>query len=192
MEVESLEQLLHIAQIIDFYGIRDFHNIAVFSISGGYGVVLVDLIEKYGMKVPSFSSDIQNELDQKFFTNGTSSKNPLDVAAQMFHSHTLVDIVDTALSDSKIDTLIMDMPSWYFNREYYISEDAHFNENIEKIFRLGLKYNKPVFPIIQIAHCPEEHYNMSRKLAKDKIAIFGNPLDFIPLLPKISRFKKQD
>lgn len=191
IEVKSLEELLYTAQIIDFYGIKEFKNVAVFSISGGYGVVLVDLIERYRMKVPSFSEEIQHKLDQQFFINGTSSKNPLDVAAQMFHSHTLVDIVDIALSDPKIDTLIMDMPSWYFNHKYYITRDTHFNENIEKVFKLGLKHNKPLFPIIQRAHCPEESHRMAKKLIKSKIAVFENPLDFIPLLSKISNFKRR-
>lgn len=191
IEVESLEQLLYTAQIIDFYGINEFKNIAVFSISGGYGVVLVDLIEKYGMKVSPFSDRVQNELDEQFFINGTSSKNPLDVAAQMFHSRTLVDIVDIALSDEKIDTLIMDMPSWYFNHKYYITRDTHFNENIDTVFKLGLKHNKPLFPIIQRAHCPKESHRIAKKLNKSKIAVFENPLDFIPLLPKISDFKRR-
>jgi acyl-CoA synthetase (NDP forming) len=191
IEVESLEQLLYTAQIIDFYGVNDFKNVAIFSISGGYGVVLVDLIEKHGMKVSPFSNDIQHRLDEKFFINGTSSRNPLDVAAQMFHSHTLVDIVDTALSDDKIDTLIMDMPSWYFNPTYYLTRDTHFNENIEKIFKLGLKHHKPLFPIIQRAHCPEVIHQIAQKLIKYKIAVFENPLDFIPLLPKISYMKKR-
>ncbi len=191
IEVDSLEQLLHAAQIIDFYGINEFKNVAVFSISGGYGVVLVDLIEKYGMTVPPFSDEIQNKLDQKFFINGTSSKNPLDVAAQMFHSSTLVDIVDIALYDSNIDTLIMDMPSWYFNHQYFITQDDDFNQNFEKIFKLGHKHKKPLFPIIQKAHCPEESIRMARELAKYKVAIFDNPLEFIPLLSKISNFKKR-
>ena len=191
IEVESLEQLLYTAQIIDFYGISEFKNVAVFSISGGYGVVLVDIIEKYGMRVPPFSEKIQYMLDDQFFINGTSSKNPLDVAAQMFHSHTLVDIVDIALSDDKIDTLIMDMPSWYFDHKYYITRDTHFNENIEKVFKLGLKHHKPLFPIIQRAHCPEESHRMAKQLAKSKIALFENPLDFIPLLSKISNFKRK-
>jgi len=191
IEVESLEQLLYTAQIIDFYGMNEFKNVAVFSISGGYGVVLVDLIEKHGMIVSPFSDEIQQKLDEQFFINGTSSKNPLDVAAQMFHSRTLIDIVDLALSDKRIDTLIMDMPSWYFNHKYYITRDTHFNENIETVFKLGLKHHKPLIPIIQRAHCPEESHRMAKKLVKSKIAVFENPLDFIPLLSKISYMKKR-
>lgn len=191
IQVESLEQLLYSAQIIDFYGINEYKNVAVFSISGGYGVVLVDLIEKYGMNIPPFSDEIQLKLDEKFFINGTSSNNPLDVAAQMFHSHTLVEIVDTALSDERIDTLIMDMPSWYFNPIYYITRDTNFNENIETVFKLGLKHHKPLFPIIQRAHCPEESHRIAKKLTQSKIAVFENPLDFIPLLRKITNYKRK-
>jgi len=114
IEVDTLEQLLFTARLIDCYGIFDLTNVAVFSISGGYGVILVDLIEKEGMKVPPFSPNIQSQLSEKFFLPGTSSNNPLDLAAQFFFSKTVYEIIDLALSDEKIDGLIMDLPSFYF------------------------------------------------------------------------------
>ena len=63
IEVSSLEQLLNTARLIDFYGIFELNNLAVFSISGGYGVILVDLLEKEGMKVPPFNPEIQEMLN---------------------------------------------------------------------------------------------------------------------------------
>jgi acyl-CoA synthetase (NDP forming) len=47
-------------------------------------VILVDLIEKVGINIPPFSPEIQEKLNSKFFMPGTSSKNPLDLAAQFF------------------------------------------------------------------------------------------------------------
>ena len=99
IEVDSLEQLLNTALLIDFYGTFDLQKLAVFSISGGYGVILVDLIEKLGMNVPPFSPEIQEQLASKFFMPGTSSNNPLDLAAQFFFSNVVYEIIDLALSD---------------------------------------------------------------------------------------------
>ncbi len=190
IEVESVEQLLSTARLLDFYGIRQLNNIAVLSISGGYGVVLVDLIEKYGMRVPDFSEHVEKELVKKFFLPGTSPRNPLDIAAQMNFSESIIGIIDTALSDEKIDALICDMPSWYFNKDYYLRRGSNFEENILNSFRLGKKHNKPVIPIIQRAHIPNESHRISEMLQKEKIAAYGDPLEFIPLLPKISNYKK--
>jgi acyl-CoA synthetase (NDP forming) len=39
IEVDSLEQLLFTARLIDCYGPFKLENVAVFSISGGYGLL---------------------------------------------------------------------------------------------------------------------------------------------------------
>jgi len=190
IEVESLEQLLHTAKIIDCYGLFNIENVAVFSISGGYGVILVDLIEKIGMKIPDFSPNIQKKLDSKFFTLGTSSRNPLDVSAQIYYSEVMYEIIDLALSDKKIDGLILDLPSWYFSVDFHLRKDSTFEPNMINCLSLGHKHSKPIIPIIQRVNCPEDRERVIKKLNKRKVPVFGDPLEFIPLLPKISKCKR--
>jgi acyl-CoA synthetase (NDP forming) len=186
IEVESIEQLLNIARLIECYGLFHMTNIAILSISGGYGVILVDLLEKAGFKVPSFSDHIQDKLDKKFFTLGTSSSNPLDVSAQIYNSESIYDIIEIALSDDKIDGLIMDLPTWYFNMEYHLTKDENFEPTIIKAFDLGHKHNKPLIPIIQQVNCPEDRVRIIRKLSQRHICAFSSPEEIIPLLQKIS------
>ena len=188
MEVDSLEQLLHIAHLIDCYGIKKIENVAVFSISGGYGVVLVDLLEDAGLKIPNFSPEIQKKLDEQFFIPGTSSRNPLDAAAQLFQGDSIKKIIDIALSDKKIDCLVMDLPSYYFDPKYFFTPTQNFEEIVIETLCLGHKYNKPLIPIIQRTHTPEERRRVSKILAAKKVPIFGDPLEVIPLLPKISEY----
>ena len=189
--VNTLEQLLNTARIIKNYGLFILENIAVFSISGGYGVILVDLIEKYEINVPYFSLEVQEKLNEKFFTLATSSKNPLDVSAQIYYSDVMHDIIDIALSDQKIDGLIMDLPSWYFNLDFHLKKDRSFEPNMIKNLSLGHKYNKPLFPIIQRVNCPEDRRRVVRKLAKNEVPVFGDPYEFIPLLQKINERTKR-
>jgi len=187
VEVNSLEHLLNAARMIQCYGICDLENIAVFSISGGYGVVMVDLIENSGLKVPQFTSETQEKLREKFYALGTSSLNPLDVAAQFFNTKWTKEIMEIAISDKNIDALIMDIPSWYFNIEYFFTPDPDFEKNIYAAFELGHKYKKPLILIIQRAHCPESHTEVSRRLIEKKVPVYGDPQEIIPLLNKISR-----
>ncbi|MCK4779778.1 MAG: CoA-binding protein, partial [Candidatus Lokiarchaeota archaeon] len=126
IEVDSLEQLLNTARLIDFYGIFSLDKVAVFSISGGYGVILVDLLEEAGMKVPPFSPSIQDELISKLFLPGTSSKNPLDLAAQFFFGNAAYEIIDLALSDRNIDGIVLDMPSFYLNTVFRFNDNQSF------------------------------------------------------------------
>jgi len=191
IEVDNLEQLLNMARIIDFYGINNIENLAVFSISGGYGVVLVDMIENEGMIVPDFSPEIQKKLKKEFFVHGTSPKNPLDVAAQLTFSKSIKKIINIVLTDEKIDALIMDFPSWYFSYKFFINPDPNYEKNIIEALSLGHIHKKPLFPIIQPTSTPEEQIRISRILAKKKVPVFRDPLEIIPLLPKISKYLKK-
>ncbi|MHA1148646.1 MAG: CoA-binding protein [Promethearchaeota archaeon] len=191
IETDSIEQMLYTAKLIDNYGDFDIQHIAVFSISGGYGVIMVDLLEKYGMKVPPFSLKIQKQLDEKFFTRGTSSKNPLDVSAQVFDAESMYEIMDLALSDKKIDALVLDLPSWYFNQEFHLRKNPEFETKIIDALCLGKKHNKPLIPIIQRAICLEDRTRAYKSLSERKVPVFGDPMEFIPLLQKISIFSRK-
>jgi len=188
MEVNSLEQLLHIAYLIDCYGIKKIENVAVFSISGGYGVVLVDLLEEAGLKMPDFSPEVQKKLDESLFLQGTSSRNPLDAAAQLFQGDSIKKIIDIALSDKKMDCLVMDLPSYYLDQRYFFNPTHNFEEIILETLHLGHKYNKLLIPIIQRTHTPEERRRVAKMLAASHVPIFGDPMEVIPLLPKISEY----
>ena len=187
IEVDSLEQLLNTARLIDYYGIFRLKNMSLCSISGGYGVVLVDLLEKYGMKIPPFNAEIQEKLNKKFFMPGTSPKNPLDLAAHFFFSNFVYEVIDIVLSDKNVDGLILDMPSFYltpvFSRNRYTQD---FESNMIEGLSLGHKYNKPVIPIIQRLNRPEDRERVYNKLVEKKVPVFGDPLEVIPLLAKIS------
>ena len=191
MEVNSLEQLLNLANIIDCYGIKKMENAAVFSISGGYGVVLVDLLQEAGIKIPEFSPEVQEMLDKQFFIRGTSSKNPIDVAAQLFQGDSIQKIIEIAINDKKVDFLILDLPSYYFDPEYFFSPVINFKEMMIETLCLGQKYGKPLIPILQRTHTPEVRREIAKILSEKKVPVFGEPLEVIPLLPVISRYARK-
>lgn len=191
IEVDSLEQLLYTARLIECYGIFELNNVAVFSISGGYGVILVDLLEKSGMKVPPFSTEIQKKLNSKLLLPGTSSKNPLDLAAQFFLENAVYEIIDLALSDKNIDGLILDLPSFYLKAVFKSTDNDTFESNIVTSLELGHKHNKPLIPIIQRSGRIDERERISRELIERKVPVFGEPLEFINLIPKISKYKRK-
>ena len=191
IEVDSLEQLLHTARLIDCYGGFKLRNLAVISISGGYGVVLADLIEKSGLEVPPFSPNIQSEISKKFFMAGTSPNNPLDFAAQFFAIDTVKEVIDIVLSDKKIDGLVMDLPGFYLTLPPRIKDtQAFFNVVLESL-TLGHKHNKPLILITQHLTRPKTIYDFLTKIKENKISIFGDPQEFLPLLPKITKYKNK-
>ncbi|MFX0028810.1 MAG: CoA-binding protein [Candidatus Hermodarchaeota archaeon] len=192
IEVNSLEQLLHTAHLIDCYNTFEIKNVAVVSVSGGYGVVLVDLLEKHRLNIPQFSPDIQEQLNSRFILPGTSPKNPLDLAAHFFFEDFVQDVLNLALSDTIIDGLILDMPSFYLTPVFTRSQYSNSFESIMiESLSLGHKYKKPVIPIIQRLNRPEDRERVSMKLAKKRVPVFSEPLEVIPLLKKISDYTKR-
>jgi hypothetical protein len=85
----------------------------------------------------------------------------------------------------------MDLPSWYFDPEYSITSAENFEVDMLEALNLGHKHNKPLIPILERAHRPDQSDRISRVLAKKKVPVFGNPLEFIPLLPKITNYKRK-
>ena len=187
IEADSVEQLLYAAKLIDAYGLFKLKNIAVLSISGGYGVVLVDQIENMGLEVPPFSPEIQNQLNQELIAVGTSPKNPLDLAAQFRNLKLVKHIVELVLSDKLIDGLIMDLPSFYLNTGYQPGRTPIMEKKIIEIMSLGHSYKKPIIPIIQRTNSPEHRSRVIEILNEKKIPVFNQPLEFLSLLPKISK-----
>jgi len=55
---------------------------------------------------------------------------------------------------------------------------------------LGHKHKKPLMPIIQHVNCPDERARVSKKLIERKVPVFANPLEVIPLLSKIAKYKR--
>ncbi|MBY9013280.1 MAG: CoA-binding protein [Candidatus Lokiarchaeota archaeon] len=191
IEVDSLEQLLHTARLIDCYGGFKLRNLAVISISGGYGVVLADLIEKSGLEVPPFSPNIQSEISKKFFMAGTSPNNPLDFAAQFFAIDIVKEVIDIVLSDKKIDGLVMDLPGFYLTLPPRIKDTQAFFNVVFEILTLGHKHNKPLILVTQHLTRPKTIKDFLTKIKENKITIFGDPQEFLPLLPKINKYKNK-
>ncbi len=187
LEVDSLEQMLYAATLVKNYGLFDAKKLAIFSVSGGYGVILTDLICSHGLELPQFSEDVQKQISAKFFAVGTSSKNPLDVSTQLFNSKIMSEVIDLALADKNIDGLIMDLPPYYFNPDFQLKKNLAFEDEMVTAFSLGHKHKKPLILIIQHLNFPEERGRVVKKLVEKNVPVFGEPLNFITLLPKIGK-----
>ena len=97
------------------------------------------------------------------------------------------------LKDENIDGLIVDLPSYYFNSDYSfrIRLDQPYENKMIEALTLGHKYKKPLIPIIKRINCPEDWDRLFKKLSERKVPVFNDPLEFIPLLRKISKFTRK-
>jgi len=194
IEVKSVEHLISAAKLIDCYGVFKLKSAAVLVLSGGYGVVLTDLLEEEGISVPPFSPEIQNQIDQKFKVVGTGTKNPLDVSGHLRNLKLMHELIELALSDTVIDGIITVLPAFYLNygsRDGRRTQFSSFEKPVAKIMSLGHKYNKPIIIIMQGTTFPKTRENFAKEFAKIKVPMFRDPYEFISLLPKISKYSEE-
>ena len=83
------------------------------------------------------------------------------------------------------------MPSFYFSPVFRLRNDHSFESDMPNSLCLGQIRKKPVIPIIQRLNRPEERERIVQYLVENKVPVFGDPLEFIPLLPKISNYKRK-
>ena len=119
---------------------------------------------------------------------GTSSNNPLDFAAQFFAINIVKEVIEIILSDKGIDGLIIDLPGFYLTLSPRVKESKVFFKIMLESLNLGHKHNKPLILIMQHLTRPNTINELLTKIKDNKIAIFGDPQEFLPLLPKISNF----
>ncbi len=188
IQVETLTELLCGALILDYYGTFKAKNFLIISISGGYGVMLTDIVEKkYGFKVPQFNVDIQEKIAKLFYMRGTSPRNPLDFAAQFYDMKTLKKIFEIALSDNEIDAMIFDVPAFYFDPRYRFLKYINWEENLLDALNFSKEFHKPIFIIIQRVDFPELRSDIIKMLRGKKIPVFGQPKEFLPFLKELNK-----
>ncbi|GAG70325.1 unnamed protein product [marine sediment metagenome] len=122
---------------------------------------------------------------------GTSPNNPLDFAAQFFAINIVKEVIDIVLSDKIIDGLVIDLPGFYLTLPVRIKDsEAFFNLTLESL-SLGHKHKKPLILITQHLTRPNTLNDFLTKIKEKKIAIFGDPQEFLPILPKITNFNER-
>lgn len=194
IEVKSVEHLIYAAKLIDCYGTFSFNNAAILVLSGGYGVVLADMLEEEGINVPPFSPEIQDQIDQKFKAVGTGTINPLDVSGHLRNLKLMQELIELVLSDNAIDGIITVLPSFYLS---YGSKDGRrnqfssFENPVSKVLSLGHKFKKPIIVIMQGTIFPKTKEIFAKKFDEIKVASFNDPHEFISLLPKISKYTEK-
>ena len=85
----------------------------------------------------------------------------------------------------------MDLPGFYLTLPPRIKDSKGFFKIVLESLTLGHKHNKPLILITQHLTRPKAVKKFLAKVKERKIPVFGDPHEFLPLLPRISNFKKR-
>jgi acetyltransferase len=103
--VESIQELLDIAWACSFGPLPRGKRVAIFSISGGAGVMLADQLTERGLILPQPDEEIQKQLKQ--LVPYASVLNPIDFTAQLLNDpKLLVDFMKNVLDRVPYDMVV--------------------------------------------------------------------------------------
>ncbi len=188
IQVDNFEDLMNIALVLDAYGPCKMENIAVVSVSGGFGVIMTDLLETAGMKVPPFSESLTTKLEQLITFPGTTARNPVDFSTLIGYPDTCRKIFEAVFEDPGVDAVVFDLQIWYLDPNYQVYQDPRVAEKLADAFALAHKYHKPFFLIVQHVGFIETRDMMRRLLSERHVPMFGTVAEVVRAMAKINEW----
>ncbi len=176
IRVFGRNEMIQVAGVLQ-YGLPKGKNILIVTHAGGPGVMLTDVLEKNGMKVPELKNPKAKELLQYLFP-GSSIANPIDFLATGT-AEQLDIILKYAQNFDEIDAIavIFGSPGLFKVFDVYEALDKHINNS-----------EKPIYPILPSLINVKEEIDFFHK--KDKMSfpyevLFGKALTKAYYSPKI-------
>lgn len=107
VEIEDLHDMIDCVRAFTGKYLPKGPNLAAITTSGGSGVMMVDVADRYGMKVPPLTDSTITALKQ-FAPAFASLVNPIDATAQLSGNYTDFNrMADIVLGDPNVDQLIL-------------------------------------------------------------------------------------
>jgi acyl-CoA synthetase (NDP forming) len=135
-------------------------GVSMASVSGGVSVVETDACVEMGLEVPAFGEETLRRLREMLPVAGTSIKNPLDVWPA-FVSGSLPQVLEVALSDGNIHSLILEVQMGAYYRELVMTEE-YLRELAEEGARMRRRWGKPVL----ISNPPELDWGFAYRVRR--------------------------
>lgn len=102
----TVDEFIDAAEVFSKLPAAQSNRVAVFTISGGVGILLADQIMEHGFILPETPEDVQNRLKAMLPIAGV--KNPLDTTAQISYMPTLLeDFMEAVLESGQYDAAIV-------------------------------------------------------------------------------------
>jgi len=139
-------------------------NVAIFGEFGGGSVLMTDVAEKAGLKVPRLAEETIDRLQAFIPLEGHSVKNPLDAGMAIFNPEYFMKMLEILREDPNIDAMI-------FIQQMGLRNGPMMGQNVHKHFyQVTLKarkvFDKPILVVMNQDDNPSTEYLRS-ELAAD-------------------------
>jgi acyl-CoA synthetase (NDP forming) len=103
----DIDEMLDLAVLHSLSVAPPGRRVGLLSVSGGFGVFGADQVSRAGFVLPELSPDTRAALSENFDAPGTSTKNPVDLAAKFFQPQLYPHLFTTLDRDPGIDCFIV-------------------------------------------------------------------------------------
>lgn len=187
--LRSFDDILNIAKYIKMIGPQPIHNLALISLSGGYGVVCTDMLADYGIQLPLIEGTLSDTLSHLFTIPGTSFKNPLDIAVMLYEIEKLDQAIRAILSDSRFDGLLFEIAPLYI--AYPMRPGVKLDDLLFGLLKkIRETFKKPIGVIIEDIGFPEIKNALKTRLQAIDIPVFNDIEPFARSIHAVNEFVK--
>ncbi|MBW2622162.1 MAG: CoA-binding protein [Deltaproteobacteria bacterium] len=139
-------------------------NVAIFGEFGGGSVLMTDVAEKAGLKVPRLSEETIHRLEEFIPLEGHSVKNPLDAGMAIFNRKYFIKMLEVLREDPHIDAMI-------FIQQMGLGNGPMMGQNVHKhFFEVTLEarkiFDKPILVVMNQDENPSTEF-LRNELAMD-------------------------
>ena len=106
ISVDTVDEMLDIAQLVDYGIFPAGKRVGIISLSGGAAVMLADACSDSGLEVPTLPEEVQARLKQRVPFAGVA--NPIDATGQLFNEPDIYpEFLQALVNQQDIDTLVL-------------------------------------------------------------------------------------
>jgi acyl-CoA synthetase (NDP forming) len=143
---DDLDEMLDLAVLNSLSVAPPGRRVGLLSVSGGFGVFGTDQIARAGLEMPELHPETRAALKQHFDAPGTSTKNPVDLAATFFQPQYYQQLFTTLDRDPGMDCFIVVLAMEYM--AWLGSKAEPMADFMMAALADGLKQmNKPVYVV---------------------------------------------
>jgi len=182
--VESVEELLDTTILFSQNTQRVGPRVAVVGGGGAVGVAASDSCEKVGLRIPTSSPDIINQLKTISPPAGSSLKNPFDVGHPYPPASVFQKTLEAILSWNEIDALIIERIFLHDTRAITGAFDADMGKRVQVILDAKRKFNKPILAVLEEMTTDADTANIEISKIKTRSNLLKSGVSVFPTLDR--------
>ncbi len=154
IRVSSLEELLDTVLAFLYLAPHRGRRVGVVGGGGAISVAASDACERAGLLVPLFSTELQKKLAAIVPPVGSSARNPVDVGSPFPAPSMLKAVLETVLTDSSVDTIIIDEIEMSASSPGMKTWEKQDGRNPEELARIPVevkkRFGKPIVMVLPV------------------------------------------